>query len=68
MGLLARIVRPSELTHGRLPYSSLLSPGGLVPMVPKLISWSLLGMHPRIWPRPLAYIFSSRHRDYLGFA
>jgi hypothetical protein len=29
---------------------------------------SPLGTHPRVWPRPLAYIISSLHQDYLGFA
>jgi hypothetical protein len=29
MGLLARVLRPSGLTHGRPPYSFLLSPGGV---------------------------------------
>jgi hypothetical protein len=38
MGLLARILGSSGLTHGRAPYSFHLSPGDLVPMEPNLIS------------------------------
>jgi hypothetical protein len=38
MGLLARVLSPSGMTHGRHPYSSLLSPGDVVPVVPNLIS------------------------------
>jgi hypothetical protein len=38
MGLLARALRASGLTCGRLPYSSRPSPGGMVTMVPYLIS------------------------------
>jgi hypothetical protein len=37
MGLLAHVLRLSGPTHGRSPYSSLLSPGDIVPMVPNLI-------------------------------
>jgi hypothetical protein len=40
MGLLARALSPSGLTHGRPPYSSLPSPGDVVPMVPNLVSSS----------------------------
>jgi hypothetical protein len=38
MGLLARALRPSGLTHDRPPCSSLPSLGDVVPMVPNLIS------------------------------
>jgi hypothetical protein len=38
MGLLARVLRSSGLTHGRPPCSFWLSPGDVVPMVPNLIS------------------------------
>jgi hypothetical protein len=38
MCLLAQILRPSGLTHGRPPCSSLQSPVDLVPMVPNLVS------------------------------
>jgi hypothetical protein len=38
MGLLTRALRPSGLTHGRLPCSFLPSPGDVVPMVPNLVS------------------------------
>jgi hypothetical protein len=34
MGLLARALKPRGPTHGRLPCSSLVSPGDVVPMVP----------------------------------
>jgi hypothetical protein len=37
MGLLARVLGPSGMTHGRPPCSSLLSPQDLVPMVPNLV-------------------------------
>jgi hypothetical protein len=38
MGLLARALRPSRPTHGRLPCSFLPSPGDVEPMVPNLVS------------------------------
>jgi hypothetical protein len=38
MGLLARVLRSSGLTHGRHPYSFLPAPGGVVPMVPNLVT------------------------------
>jgi hypothetical protein len=38
MGLLVRSLRPSGLTHGRPPCSSLSSPGDVVPMVLNLIT------------------------------
>jgi hypothetical protein len=38
MGLLAHVLRPSGLTHGRPPCSFLPSPRDVVPMVPNLIS------------------------------
>jgi hypothetical protein len=38
MGLLTCILSPRGLTHGRPPYSSLPSPGDVVPMVPNLIN------------------------------
>jgi hypothetical protein len=38
MGLLARDLRPSGLTHGMPTYSFLSSPGDVVPMVPNLVS------------------------------
>jgi hypothetical protein len=37
MGLLARALKPSGLTHGRPPGSFLLSPGDVSPMMPDLI-------------------------------
>jgi hypothetical protein len=37
MDLLAHALRPSGSTHGRPPYSSLLSPGDMLPMVPDLV-------------------------------
>jgi hypothetical protein len=49
MGHLARILRPSGLTHGRLPYSSLPSPGDLVPMVLNLVIVHLQYQTARRW-------------------
>jgi hypothetical protein len=49
MGHLAWILRPSGPTHGRPPYSSLLSPGDLVPMVLNLIIVHLQYQTARRW-------------------
>jgi hypothetical protein len=40
MGLLAHVLMPSGLTHGRPPCFFLPSPGDMVPMVPNLVSIS----------------------------
>jgi hypothetical protein len=68
MGLLARILRPSGLSHGRPPCNLLLSPGDMVPMVPNLIN-------PQVrQPSPLVLHLFVHHshpfqckRSFLGF-
>jgi hypothetical protein len=51
MGLLARILMPSGLTHGRPPYSFSLSPVGMIPMVPNLITVKLARGSPPPLPQ-----------------
>jgi hypothetical protein len=46
MGLMAQILGPSGPTHGRPPYSLLLSPGDLVPMVPNIVKDASHGIGP----------------------
>jgi hypothetical protein len=38
MGLMARVLRPSGSTHGRLLYFFVSNSGVLIPMIPNLIN------------------------------